>query len=127
MKVFKIIVIALLAHFAWANNSIKSNVTNLSANKVSAINTEGGWSPMFFTQYDKSRVKEIIAMVQDNKVKAIKIIYPNQKYKLANKIKAAIQSTANISISTEEVNLTDTSETTFNKDQVVVILYYGSR
>jgi len=42
MKVFKIIVIALLAHFAWANNSIKSNVTNLSANKVSAINTEGG-------------------------------------------------------------------------------------
>jgi hypothetical protein len=90
----------------------------------------GGWSPMFFTKYDKTQINEIINLIKDGKIRAIKISYPddnNKAKKLARHISSSLQTAAtDIVIKMVPVSIKD-SNVKYNHNQVCVTLYYNNK
>lgn len=82
----------------------------------------GGWYPVFFNEYNKKQVDQIIQQVKDGKVDSIKISY-DQSAKLAKKIQARIQAKTNFKVELDHVATQDTATTQYNHTQVVVTVY----
>ena len=85
----------------------------------------GGWSPMFFNEYDVSKIQSIVSIANKNKIKTIHITYELNNQKLAYKIYDAIIHKTQIKPQINEIKLTDTADLKYNHDIVSVTIYYS--
>ncbi len=118
------IIMLLGSSLVWADSTMVESTNTHKANPSTQL--IGGWSPMFFTNYDTNKVNQIITMIKENRIKAIKITYPTSNVYVAFKITQAIQKDTNQEITLSRLDLQGTPTTKYNKNQVVVTLYYGS-
>lgn len=82
----------------------------------------GGWYPVFFKNFQKSKIETIVKSIKDEYVKRIIITYDKNK-KLAEKIKRAIQEKVNFAIKMKHVDLESTEKVEYNRDKVVATIY----
>lgn len=82
----------------------------------------GGWYPVFFDNYDQTKVNSIINTIQENRAKRVVVLY-DQNTALANQIIAGIQSKVNFAIERSQDMAKDTATTKYNHTRVVVTVY----
>jgi hypothetical protein len=117
-KILLIVSLSTISYYVSAINSKDVNKTNQSLNRM-----VGGWVPIFFESYEPEKVNQINQQIKTNKIKAIKISYPHNMYKVAKRIKQNL-SISKISIDMNEFNIEDTTTTKYRHDQVVVTVFY---
>ncbi len=99
------------------------------ASSTTKKKTIGGWSPVFFTQYNKERVNQIIQLVKEGRVARVKINYPSEMQKLAHQLddefNAKLKTDLKEPIAFCQVDIKDTATTKYRHDEVTVILHYN--
>lgn len=86
----------------------------------------GGWYPVFFDNYDQTKINSIISTIQENRAKRIVVLY-DQNTALANQIIASIQSKVNFAIERSQDVPKDTATTKYNHTRVVVTVFLKSK
>lgn len=106
--------------------SIMCTSTNTYAqNQSPSQNTEqlvGGWYPVFFDNYDQSKVDSIKKSISTGGVSRV-VISCMDNIQLADKIKAGIQSDLNFAVEQSCQPAPKDTGVTYKTDQVVVTVY----
>ncbi len=107
--------------------SVINNYVNASNNKIDNLQVSeskiGGWAPVFFNKYDAKEIDRINQQILDKKIKAVKISYSKNMYKLAIRIKKNLHYHY-IKVDMNLLNLKDTDGISYNHNQVVLTLYF---
>jgi phenylpyruvate tautomerase PptA (4-oxalocrotonate tautomerase family) len=108
--------------------SSQGNLVTSAANnqqQLSSAKLIGGWSPVFFKSYNSNQITNIIDQVNSKRVVNIKITYFSNQAKLAKQINQAIIDNTHLTPQLTEVNLQNTQTLKYDKQSVVVTLYYS--
>jgi hypothetical protein len=85
----------------------------------------GGWAPVFFTEFDKDELNQVVDGVNAGRVKRVAISYPTKMQTLANNIRDYLQTNTGQKITMKSVELKDTDQVKYNLKQVIVTLYFN--
>jgi hypothetical protein len=85
----------------------------------------GGWAPVFFTEFDKDELNQVVDGVNAGRVKRVAISYPTKMQTLANSIRDYLQINTGQKITMKSVELKDTDQVKYNLKQVIVTLYFN--
>lgn len=91
---------------------------------VEPANAFGGWSPIFFSSYDETKINQIITMIKEDKIKKIDITYPTQATKLAEQISNKLKAKEPSLVTMNPEKLTNTKDIQYDYTRVSVVLYY---
>lgn len=85
----------------------------------------GGWAPVFFTGFDKSQLDNIVAGINQGRIKRAVVSYPTRMQTLAGKIHDYLQQQTQQTIAMKSVELKDTDQVKYDLKQVIVTLYFN--
>lgn len=85
----------------------------------------GGWAPVFFTGFDKSQLDNIVAGINQGRIKRAVVSYPTRMQTLAGKIHDYLQQKTQQTIAMKSVELKDTDQVKYDLKQVIVTLYFN--
>lgn len=103
------------------NQAASSVVPKVKSNVSAGQKMMGGWYPVFFNEYDESKVQSIIKNIQSGRVAKVIISY-DLSYDLAKKILTNIKAQTTLDIEFKQVKPED-STAQFNHKLVVVTVY----
>lgn len=115
MKKFLLLISSLFCMSSFEAINIESQETKSYKSQII-----GGWYPMFFTDFDKDNLDNILSNQNIKKI-VLTFDYNNE---LANKISSYIKSRSpNITLLVEYEPNKDTLETKYNHDMVILNIY----
>jgi hypothetical protein len=85
----------------------------------------GGWAPVFFSEFDKSELNQVVDGINTGRIKRTVVSYPTRMQTLANNIRDYLQTNTGQKISMKSVELKDTEQVKYNLKQVIVTLYFN--
>ena len=111
--IFSILVFSLNTTYIYADNT--SNKSLLPARI-------GGWYPIFFNNFDKNQLDNIISNYKNGSINNIVLTYDTNQ-ELANQISNYLTNNSNIEFQINQQKNIDTSETQYNHEQVILTIY----